>query len=41
MTNFKRFSTTETVWQQRQMNTVRFERHEIDTMTLVKGESKG
>ncbi len=37
MFSIKRNKTTEMFWQQRQNNHVRFERHEIDTGTLVKG----
>lgn len=37
---FNRFKNTEMFWQQRQNKFVRFERHEIDTKTLVFGEGK-
>ncbi len=37
---FNRIKTTEMFWQQRQNTVVRFERHEIDTQTLVFGERK-
>lgn len=37
---FNRIKTTEMFWQQRRNTVVRFERHEIDTTTLVFGESK-
>jgi len=32
--------TTKMFWQQRQNTVVRFERHEIDRMALVLGETK-
>jgi hypothetical protein len=39
MNTFKTIKTT-MFWQQRQNNVVRFERHEIDTSTLVFWERK-
>lgn len=36
---FRQTKTTKMFWQQRQNTVVRFERHEIDTTTLVFGET--
>ena len=40
MISISRIKTTEMFWHKRQHNTVRFERQEIDTTTLVFGEEK-